>query len=96
MGPPAHTLWEAGPPRIGEGPGASACDRPGRRRRCLTGEIMAWSLAFILAGLCAFLFDGEIAQHIPFTDQTVRLVMMGSLIGLAAGFGIHCFERAPR
>ena len=57
---------------------------------------MAWTIAFILAGLAAFLFDAEIAKHIPFTDQTVRLVMTGSLIGLAAGFGIHCFERAPR
>jgi hypothetical protein len=57
---------------------------------------MVWSLAFIVAGLCAFLFDAEIARHVPFTDLTVRQVMMGSLIGLAAGFGIHVFERAPR
>ena len=56
---------------------------------------MAWWIAFILAGLCGFLFDGQIAQHIPFNDFTIRQVMIGSLIGLAAGFTIHVFERSP-
>jgi hypothetical protein len=57
---------------------------------------MAWCCAFILAGLCGFMFDAEIARHIPFTELTIRHVMFGSLIGLAAGFSIHVFERSPR
>ena len=57
---------------------------------------MAWWIAFIVAGLGAFLFDAQIAQHIPLSDLTVRQVLIGSLIGLAAGFGIHVFERPPR
>jgi hypothetical protein len=57
---------------------------------------MAWWIAFIVAGLCGFLFDGQIAQHVPLTDLTIRQTMIGSLIGLAAGFTIHVFERSPR
>jgi len=57
---------------------------------------MAWWIAIIVAGLCGFSFNAEIAQHIPFTDVAVRQVMFGSVIGLVAGFGIHVFERAPR
>ena len=57
---------------------------------------MAWWIAFILAGICGFLFDAEIARHIPFSDLTIREVMIGSWIGLAAGFTIHVFERSPR
>src|SRR5262249_11545170 len=60
------------------------------------GMNMAWWIAFIVAGLGAFLFDAQIAQHIPLSDLTVRQVLIGSLIGLAAGFGIHVFERPPR
>ena len=57
---------------------------------------MAWWFAFIVSGLCGFMFDAEIARHIPFTHETIRLVTIGSLIGLAAGFTIHVFERSPR
>jgi hypothetical protein len=57
---------------------------------------MAWCIAFILAGLCGFLFDGQIAQHLPVSDFAVRQIMLGSLIGLTAGFTIHVFERSPR
>jgi len=57
---------------------------------------MAWWIAFIVAGLGAFLFDAQIAQHIPLSELTIRQVLIGSLIGLAAGFGIHVFERPPR
>ena len=78
---------------------------PGRRLRrggtdprtgVSRGMNMVWWIVFILAGLGAFLFNAQIAQHIPFSDLTVRQVLIGSLIGLAAGFGIHVFERPSR
>jgi len=55
---------------------------------------MAWWLALSVIGLAGFLFDGEIARHIPFTELTIRQTMIGSLIGLATGFSIHAFERS--
>jgi hypothetical protein len=57
---------------------------------------MAWWIAFILTGLCGFLFDADIAHHVPFTEFTIRQLMIGAWIGLAAGFTIHVFERSPR
>jgi hypothetical protein len=55
---------------------------------------MAWWIALSVIGLAGFLFDSEIARHIPFTDFTVRQTMIGSLMGLATGFTIHVFERS--
>jgi hypothetical protein len=54
---------------------------------------MAWCLALSVIGLAGFLFDGEIARHIPFSELTVRQTMIGSLIGLVTGYTIHVFER---
>jgi hypothetical protein len=55
---------------------------------------MAWWIALVLAGLAGFLFDAEIARHIPFSDIAIRQTMIGSLIGIVAGFTIHVFERS--
>lgn len=54
---------------------------------------MAWWIALSVIGLAGFLFDGEIARHIPFTELTIRQTMIGSLMGLVTGFTIHVFER---
>ncbi len=55
---------------------------------------MAWWIALAVAGSAGFLFDGDIARHIPFSDLTIRHVMMGTLIGIGMGFTIHVFERS--
>lgn len=54
---------------------------------------MAWWIALSVIALAGFLFDGDIAQHIPFTELAIRQTMLGSMIGLATGFAIHVFER---
>ena len=54
---------------------------------------MSWWIAFSVIGLAGFLFDGEIARHIPFTELTIRQTMIGSMIGLVTGFTIHVFAR---
>ena len=54
---------------------------------------MAWWMALSVIALVGFLFDADIARHIPFTDLTIRQTMIGSMIGLATGFAIHAFER---
>ena len=54
---------------------------------------MAWWIALVVFGLSGFLFDAEIARHIPFSDLTVRQTMIGAFLGLVAGFTIHVFER---
>ena len=54
---------------------------------------MAWWIALSVIGLAGFLFDAEIARHIPFTELTIRQTMIGSMIGLVTGFSIHVFER---
>ena len=55
---------------------------------------MAWWIALVAFGLAGFLFDAEIARHIPFSDLTVRQTMIGCFMGLVAGFTIHVFERS--
>jgi hypothetical protein len=54
---------------------------------------MAWWLALWVFGLAGFLFDGENARHIPFSELRVRQTMIGSLFGLVTGNTIHVFER---
>ena len=54
---------------------------------------MAWWLSFAVIGLAGFLFDGDIARHVPFTELTIRQTMIGSIIGLVTGYAIHVFER---
>lgn len=54
---------------------------------------MAWWMALAVAGLAGFLFDADIARHIPFNDLTIRQTMIGVLIGITTGFTIHAFER---
>ena len=54
---------------------------------------MAWWIALSVIGLAGFLFDGDIARHVPFTELTIRQTMIGSMIGLVTGFSIHVFER---
>jgi hypothetical protein len=55
---------------------------------------MAWWIALAVLGLAGFLFDAQIASHLPFSDLTIRQTMIGSMIGLVAGFTIHVFERS--
>ena len=54
---------------------------------------MAWWIALAAIGLVGFLFNSDIAHHIPFTELTIRQTMIGSAIGLVTGFAIHAFER---
>jgi hypothetical protein len=55
---------------------------------------MAWWIAFAVVGFAGFLFDGQLAHHMPFSDLTIRQTMIGTLIGLAAGYTIHIYHRA--
>ena len=55
---------------------------------------MAWWITVAAVGLAGFLFDTEIARHVPFSDLAVRQTMIGSIVGLIAGFTIHVFERS--
>ena len=81
---------EVGPPGIRASFDAAADGTAAGPRQ---GSSMAWWIALAVMGLAGFLFDAEIARHIPFTDLTVRQTMIGSLIGLVTGFSIHVFER---
>jgi hypothetical protein len=67
---------------------------PASRAGLAQGSSMAWWIALTVVGIAGFLFDAEIARHIPFSDLTVRQTMIGTLLGLVAGFTIHVFERS--
>jgi hypothetical protein len=54
---------------------------------------MAWVLAFVVAGILGFMFDSQLAHHVPLTSVVIRQTMVGSLIGLATGYTIHVFHR---
>jgi hypothetical protein len=54
---------------------------------------MAWWIALVAFGLAGFLFDAEIARHVPYSDLAVRQTMIGGFLGLVAGFAIHVFQR---
>lgn len=57
------------------------------------GSSMAWWIALVAFGLAGFLFDAEIARHVPYSDLAVRQTMIGGFLGLVAGFAIHVFQR---
>jgi hypothetical protein len=57
------------------------------------GCSMAWVMAFVFASFAGFLFNAELAHHVPLTSVVIRQTMIGSLIGLATGYAIHVFHR---
>jgi uncharacterized membrane protein (Fun14 family) len=54
---------------------------------------MAWVLAFVISGFAGFLFDAELAHHVPLSSVVIRQIAIGALIGLATGFSIRTFEQ---